>query len=39
MFIFQMPKKLALGFYLMLPMGPDETITRFSPIMWTEFTN
>lgn len=34
-----MSEKLALGFYLMLPMSPDEMIARFSPIMWTEFTN
>lgn len=39
MFIFKMSEKLALGFYLMLPMNPDEMITRFFPAMWTEFTN
>lgn len=39
MFIFKMSEKLALGFYLMLPINPDEMITRFFPAMWTEFTN
>lgn len=39
MFIFKMSEKLALEFYLMLPINPDEMITRFFPAMWTEFTN